>query len=194
MKMDEENLKGARISKVNLKEIEKRVRKDKFVRNAELYSDLKGNMIARVELQRPIARIIRKDGPDGYIAEDGTLMPTSDKYTTRVLLLSGSYMKKFLKQESLHETEEGRLLMNLINVIRSNDFWKAQIAQLDMDSRARIVIYPQIGGQIIEFGKLENIDIKMNKLRIFYKDILPQMGWNKYDRVNLEYEGQIVAE
>ena len=34
---------------------------------------------------RPIARIVRNDGPDGYIAEDGTIMPVSEKFTSRVV-------------------------------------------------------------------------------------------------------------
>jgi cell division protein FtsQ len=29
---------------------------------------------------------------------------------------------------------------------------------------------------------------------IFYKEILPQRGWTRYERVNLEYDGQIIAE
>jgi cell division protein FtsQ len=29
---------------------------------------------------------------------------------------------------------------------------------------------------------------------IFYKEILPTRGWNKYERVNVEYEGQVIAK
>ena len=57
-----------------------------------LYSDLKGNLVVRAELRRPIARIVRNDGPDGYIAEDGTIMPVSEKFTSRVVLVSGTYV------------------------------------------------------------------------------------------------------
>jgi len=53
---------------------------------------------------------------------------------------------------------------------------------------------PQVGNERIEFGKPERVAQKFDKLMIFYKEILPRMGWNKYSRVNLEYEGQIVAE
>jgi cell division protein FtsQ len=55
-------------------------------------------------------------------------------------------------------------------------------------------MFPQVGGQLIEFGKPENLELKFKKLRIFYKEILPEKGWNAYERVNLEYEGQIIAE
>jgi cell division protein FtsQ len=194
MQLQFENLKGANLGRLNLKEIEKRIKADRFVKDAELYSDLKGNLIVRTTLRRPVARIVRNDGPDGYIAEDGTVMPVSEKFTSRVVLISGSYVKELLTWQNLNEHEEGLQLLHMLAMIREDDFWRAQIAQLDIDSKGRINMFPQIGGQTIEFGRAENIGEKMKKLKIFYKEIFPEMGWNAYRRINLEYEGQIVAE
>ena len=192
LKMD--NLKGASLDRVNMKEVEKKIRRDPFIKDAQLYSDLKGNLVVSAEIRRPIARIVRNDGPDGYIAEDGTVMPVSDKFTSRVILISGPYVRQMLKQNNLNTTDEGKQLITLINTIKEDQFWNAQVAQLDIDSKMRITIYPQVGDERIEFGRPDNVETKLKKLMIFYKEILPRMGWNKYDRVNLEYEGQIVAE
>lgn len=194
MQLNKETLKGATLDRVNLKDVEKKIKSEPFIKDAQLYSDLKGNLVVKTELRRPIARLVRNDGPDGYIAEDGTVMPVSDKFTARVVLMSGSYVNQLLKQNNVNDTEDGKNLIALLNVIRENDFWTAQIAQLDIDSKARITLFPQVGDEKIEFGKPENIEVKFKKLMIFYKEILPRMGWNKYGRVNLEYEGQIVAE
>lgn len=194
MQLNRENLKGASMDRVNLKEVEKKIKSEPFVKDAQLYSDLKGNLVVKAELRRPIARLVRNDGPDGYIAEDGTVMPVSDKFTARVVLISGSYVNHLLKQNNVNDTEDGQHLIALINMIRENEFWNAQIAQMDIDNKARITLFPQVGDEKIEFGKPENAEIKFKKLMIFYKEILPRMGWNKYNRVNLEYEGQIVAE
>lgn len=194
MQLNQENLKGAEITAVNLKEVEKRVKAEPFIKDAQLYSDLKGNVVVNVELRRPVARIVRNDGPDGYIAEDGRLMPVSNRFTSRVVLVSGAYIRQLLKQKTVDETEEGRQLLELIKAIREDEFWSAQIAQLDIDSKARVTMFSQVGDERIEFGKPDNLETKFKKLKIFYKEILPRMGWNKYKRVNLEYEGQIVAE
>jgi cell division protein FtsQ len=194
MDMDQANLKGARIDQLNFKEIEKKIMTDPHISNAELYSDLKGNITVKVSLRRPIARIVRNDGPDGYIAEDGTVMPVSEKFTSRVILLSGPFVRQLLRQRNMNESEEGKQLMEMIELINKDDFWKAQIAELDIDSKARITLYPQIGDEKIMFGKPDNLEVKFGKLMIFYKEILPRVGWDRYDRVNLEYEGQIVAE
>jgi cell division protein FtsQ len=194
MQLDNENIKGAPINRLNLKEIEKRIKTDRYIKDAELYSDIKGNLVVKATLRRPIARIVRSDAPDAYIAEDGTLMPVSEKFTARVVLISGPYVREYMRNENIHQHEDGEELMKMLKVIQEDLFWHAQIAQLDIDSKGRISILPQIGNQTIEFGQAESLEIKLKKLKIFYKEILPQMGWNKYKRVSLEYEGQIVAE
>jgi cell division protein FtsQ len=194
MQLDEENLKGASLDRLNLKDIEKRIKAHRFVEDAELYSDLKGNLVVKAILRRPIARIVRSEGSDGYIAEDGTIMPVSDKFTTRVVLVSGLFTNQLMQVDNLFKIEGGKELMEMLTIIREDDFWRAQIAQLDIDSKSRINLFPQVGGQTIEFGKPEILETKFKKLRIFYKEILPRQGWNTYERVNLEYEGQIIAE
>ncbi|HZI23851.1 MAG TPA: FtsQ-type POTRA domain-containing protein [Chryseolinea sp.] len=194
MQLKTDNLRGTSIDRLSLKEIEKKISKQPFIKKADLYTDLKGNLVVSAELRRPLARIVRNDGPDGYIAEDGTIMPVSDKFTSRVVLVSGSYVSQLLKQRNMHEKEESQRILQLISTIRDDEFWSAQIAQLDIDSKARITFFPQVGDERIEFGKPENTEAKFKKLLIFYKEILPRTGWNKYNRVNLEYEGQIVTE
>jgi cell division protein FtsQ len=194
MQLNATNVRGSKVDQVNLKAIEKKIKKDPFIKEAELYTDLKGNLMVGVELRRPVARIVRNDGPDGYIAEDGTVMPVSDKFTARVVLVSGPYVRRILQMRNLSQTDEGAKLLHLINTIRQDEFWNAQIAQLDIDGKGKITFLPQIGEERIEFGTPENEEVKLRKLKIFYKEILPRTGWNEFRRVNLEYEGQIVAE
>lgn len=188
-----EPVKGVGINRIKLKEIEKKLKYDKHILDAELFGDLKGNLIVNVELRRPIARIVQNDAPDAYIAEDGVIMPVSEKYTARVVLISGA-VKQLLESEDLNRTEEGKQLMAMIEFINADPFWKAQVAQLDIQKNGKVVIYPQVTGQLVEFGKPENLEVKFKKLMVFYKEILPTRGWTRYERVNLEYEGQVVAE
>jgi cell division protein FtsQ len=187
-------LRGKSFSDINLKEIENKLIYNKHVKDAELFSDLKGNLVVKVELRRPIARLVQEDGPDAYIAEDGMVMPVSENFATRVLIISGSYVKTILGQENLNNFDEGKQLMTMIEFINQDGFWRAQASQLDINSKGKVYIIPQVTSQIVEFGKPENIEDKFFKLKVFYKKILPQMGWNKYERVSLEYDGQVVAE
>lgn len=186
-------IKGTPYDELNLKEIEGRIQSERFIKEAEIYKDLKGNLLVRTELRRPFARIIREDAPDAFISEDGTILPYSAKYATRTVLLSGKYMDVLVKQD-LTDSPEGMKIYDLIRYIQNDTFWKAQVAQLDIDASGDITIYPQVTKQLVEFGTADNIDDKFERLRIFYKQILPRKGWNLYKRVNLKYKDQIIAE
>lgn len=187
-------LRGKSFSDINLKEIESKLIYNKHVKDAELFSDLKGNLVVNVELRRPIARLVQEDGPDAYIAEDGTVMPVSDDFASRVLIISGNYVRTILDSENLNNFDEGKQLMAMIEFINKDEFWRAQASQLDISSKGKVFIIPQVTSQIVEFGQPVDIENKFAKLKVFYKKILPQMGWTKYSRVSLEYEGQVVAE
>ena len=185
---------GKSIDRINFRALEHKLESDKHIERAEIFGDVKGNVAVNIKVRRPIARLVRSNGPDAYIAEDGAVMETSDKYSARILLISGAVVSKLIDKGDLLDTEDGESIMQMIKYINKDPFWKAQVAQLDFNNSAKVFIYPQVTGQVVEFGKLENIEIKFKKLMVFYKEILPQMGWTKYDRVNVEYEGQVIAE
>lgn len=185
---------GSSLEEIDLKGLEQKLKLDSHIEDAELFGDLKGNLVVKVKLRRPVARIVRADGPDAYIAEDGTIMSVSGKYTSRVVLLSGSFTGQLMETENIHELEFGTRLMEMMEYINEDDFWKSQVAQMDINSAGKITIYPQVTGQRVEFGTPEQYEEKFTKLMIFYKEILPSRGWTRYERVNLEFEGQVIAE
>jgi len=185
---------GTTMDRINLKHLENKLKYDRHILNAEIFGDLKGNLIVKVELRRPIARIVRENAPDAYVAEDGTIMGVSEKYTSRVVLLSGSFTNRLIDAGNMYEVDEGKQIMDMIDFVNDDRFWRSQVAQMDVDQTGDITIYPQVTGQRVEFGKPENVESKFRKLMIFYKEILPTKGCTKYERVNLKYEGQIIAE
>ena len=187
-------MRGKTFEEINLKELEGKITYNKHVKDAELFTDLKGNLIVNVELRRPIARLVQEDGPDAYIAEDGTVMPVSENFSSRVLIISGNYVKTILDNENLNNFDDGKQLLSMIEFINQDEFWRAQASQLDINSKGKIFIIPQVTSQTVEFGAPVNFETKFNKLKVFYKKILPQMGWTKYRRVSVEFEGQVIAE
>jgi cell division protein FtsQ len=184
---------GREYAEVDLKAIEGRVRQNEYVSTTQAFKDLSGNLTIEISLCKPIARIIRSDKPDSYICESGKIIPTSEKFTPRVLLISGDYLND-VNSGNLQADSAYQSLFGLVKYIIRDPFWKAQISQINIDRRGDVILYPQVTKQYIEFGKVENVGEKFLKLKYFYKKILPHKGWNHYARVNLEYEHQIICE
>jgi cell division protein FtsQ len=188
-----EVIEGAPYSDINVRALENRVTDNSYVGQAEVFRDLKGNLLVNVLLRRPVARVVQYDGPDFYIAEDGAILPVSEKFSSRVLLVSGPTTKGIGALDNINNTDYSALF-ELINHINNDNFWKAQIAQVVIQDSGEIKLLPQVTKNYIEFGYLSNIYNKFNRLEIFYKEILPRKGWNFYSRVNVKYKNQIICE
>jgi cell division protein FtsQ len=190
---DQQILIGSLYENIDLKSIERRILSNKYVKEAQAYANLRGQVFVDVSLNIPIARFMLNGKKDFYICESGTIMPTSDKYTSRVLLLSGEYLN-YMPEGDIRNDSSYHQVFELVKYISQDEFWKAQIAQLDIDRNGYVTLFPQVTKQYIEFGKPVDIEKKFLKLKIFYKKILPYKGWNHYTKVNIEYKDQIVCE
>lgn len=183
---------GLSVNDLDLKELEQRVEFNAFVKEAQVYRDIKGNLMVKVEQARPIARIYNPHGPDQYIDVDGTILPTNSRHTARVPILE--LERSFSWERSITETEYGEKILAILNYIENDEFWRAQIAQLVIEKDGELTLLPQVTKQEIQFGMPEGLEGKFKKLKVFYKEILPNKGWNTYSLVNLKFENQIVCE
>ena len=52
---------------------------------------------------------------------------------------------------------------------------------------------PRVGEHIVFLGKIDNFEEKLAKLKLFYEKALNQVGWNKYSRISLEFNNQIIC-
>ncbi|WP_240773197.1 hypothetical protein [Pontibacter sp. SGAir0037] len=188
----ERKLEGLPNSNIELKNLEKRLEAHKFVKAAEVYKGLDGNVHVIVKQNRPIARILRSD-QDVYIDEEGTVLPLSDTYTARVIPITKSAYSKAL-DKGFFQDSTGQAYLSLLKFIEKDQFWKAQLAHMHIDGKGKVSFLPQVGEHTIEFGKPDEVETKFKKLLVFYKEVLPVMGWDRYKRVNVEFEDQIICE
>lgn len=185
-------LEGTEAQDLDLKNLEMRVKSHKFVKDAQIYRDLESNINVSIKQNRPIARILHAD-TDAYIDRDGNILPLSDRFTARVLPITKSVLAPAFNKEFFQDSA-GRAYLQLIEFIERDDFWRAQIAQMHIDAKGKVVFLPQVGDQNIEFGKPEDVDNKFRKLMVFYQKVLPVVGWDRYKRVNVEFHNQIICE
>jgi cell division protein FtsQ len=69
----------------------------------------------------------------------------------------------------------------------------AQVEQLMITPDRRFEFVPKLGDQVIVFGEGTDIEKKFTKLLAFYKEGLNKVGWNKYSRINIAFENEVVC-
>jgi len=192
-------------STINIPEIERALNSHADIANAEVYVTVNGEVKVEVKQRRPVIRIINANGDSYYLDSEGTLMPLSDKYTAKVLVANGLLIEPYAKRymysidklsndsamKSVSMLDE---LFAMANYINADEFWKAQIQQLYVNSDKDIELVPMVGDQQIIFGDTTSMDEKFKKLLTFYHQGLNTTGWwNKYSTINLKFKNQIVC-
>ncbi|MCZ4693823.1 hypothetical protein DWB61_09575 [Ancylomarina euxinus] len=172
---------GKYTTSINKENLERLINKIPSVKNTEVFTSLKGCLHIEIEQRKPIVRLLK--GKGFYIDEEGRRMPLSSNFTSRVLVVSGHIKDKTIERD----------LMPLVNFITKDEFWSSQINQIYVDSNDEYILIPRVGGQKIEMGKIDNFERKFDKLYALYKDGFSKVGWNKYEKINLKYENQIVC-
>ncbi len=193
-----ESLENTLLRTIDLKAVEERVEANRLIKKCQVSRDLSGNLLINIEQQRPIARLINFStdlnsavyAGGRYLTDTGAVISLSGRFSARTLLVSGTFFRN-LKNIG---TKEGKKLLELLIRINEDAFWKAQVAELQVDETGEISIIPQVGQHIIEFGTADGYEEKFKKLKIFYKKILSVHGWEKYSRVSVKFRNQIVCQ
>ena len=184
---------GTRPEGPRLRALEARLRAHPFVREAQVYRDLAGNLHADVRQNRPIARLTHPDTRlDTYVDAEGRSLPLSALFTAHVATVArpgGGALPSAFFQDST-----GRRYLAFLRYVDEHPFWKAQVAEVFIEPGGKLSFTQQVGDQRIEFGTPENISGKFAKLMVFYRQIPSVLGWDTYHRVNVEYQNQIICE
>lgn len=189
------------LSDFDVLSIEQKINSNSAIKDAQVYKTIDGKIVVNVKQRRPIARIFSKN-ESYYIDEYGSLMPLSNKYTSRTVIINGNLNEPFASRyksnyQNLPDSISSKTLLDdlfiLTDFIDKDPFWKAQIEQVYVNKDLEFDLIPKVGNHKIVLGGIDNLENKFTRLMVFYKKGLPKTGWNEYSAINLKYKNQIVC-
>jgi cell division protein FtsQ len=191
---------GERIKDLSIAEIEGKINGLRELKEAEVYTTIDGSVHVYVDQRDPIMRVMPDNGGDFFIDEDGVVVRKRNLYTPRLHVVCGNVniSSAMLNGTSVLDTSIKNSILKdiyyLVEYINNDNFWSAQIDQIYVDNNNQIDLIPRVGNQVIHLGTTENTEGKLRNLAVFYDKVLPEVGWNKYSLINLEYKDQIVCK
>ena len=191
---------GKPIRDVSVSEIESRINVLRELKVAEVYTTIDGTVHVYADQRDPVMRVMPDNGGDYFIDEDGVVVRRRNLYTPRLHIVGGNVniSNAMLNGVSVLDTSIKNSILkdifNLVNYINDDNFWSAQIDQIYVDSNDEIDLIPRVGNQLVHLGTAENYEGKLRNLEAFYEKVLPEIGWNKYSLINLEFKDQIVCK
>jgi cell division protein FtsQ len=195
---------GLKQSGLQVAKIESFIRKMTEVKDVKVYTYIGSQWKIDVTVRKPIARIYNQYDENYYLDEDGVIMRPSSSHTARVVVVTGFIPDKInapsvaeiINNDTLKSIQKLDDVYRISNYVCNDPLLQSLIGQIHLKKDGNFVLIPLVGRQKIVFGSAysdEEVKLKMNKLKIFYKEGMPYEGWNKYDLINLKYKKQIVC-
>lgn len=182
---------GKDLSALNIQLLERSVETYPWVKSAELFLDNQAILQVHITQRTPLARVFTRSGHSFYIDTEGRRVPLTERATARVPVITGfpSDGPRFDAADSLLYRE----VIALSRYLKDEDFWMAQVDQVNINAQGDFELIPKVGGQLIVLGDATALDRKFSKLMTFYRQGLNNLGWGYYDTLNLSFAGQVVA-
>ena len=182
---------GKQLSVLNVRAMETVVERNPWVRNAEMFFDNNQVLQVKIEERQPVARVFTLEGSSFYLDSGSLRLPLSDKLSARVPTFTGfpSDKKNLAKPDSA-------LLNNIVKLgqyILADSFWMAQVSQVAITPLSNFELVPVIGDHIVVLGNADDLDKKFKRLYTFYQKAWLQNGINTYEKLDVQYDKQVVA-
>lgn len=208
-------LEQREVMDVNTEHIRAAIAQKPFVKDVRVYSDMRGVIHVDLTQRKPIARFNTANGYNFYLSDDGWILPIPQGSAVHVPVVTGNFRMPFERgyfgslADSLASDEKNRaqdyaFMLKLINFVRlteEDSFWNSQIVQIVVSQKGaegrwkepEVEFVPRVGNFVVGLGTLVDVGRKLEKLMLFYHNVLPYEGWDSYRYVNLKYGGQIVC-
>ncbi len=172
---------GGLLSKdiLNLRLVEQKIKKQKHIKNAEVYVSVNGIVGANVVQRTPIARVF--SAIPFYFDKEGYEMPLSSNYAIRVPLVY-NYTKQ-------HKSD----LLTLINFINGDKFLTELVVGISCVKENDFLLTLRDHGFAVKLGGVNKQELKFENLKAFYVKAEKDKLFDQYKYVNLEIANQVIC-
>ena len=174
--------KGKEMDKIVSEEIENMLLESSIVKDCQCFKTHKNLIGIHISCKKPIIHVFDQAGGEYYLDCNGAII-RSVQNAIYLPIASGD-----IKSE-----ETRKSLVKIAQFLQKERFWREQVEQIYVTPKQEFIFVPRIGDHIIEIGKANNIEKKLAKLEEFYKEGLNKVGWNKYNRINIEFDKQVIC-
>jgi cell division protein FtsQ len=200
-----DSILNAELKNININRLEKVLNNHPAVENAEMSVDVNGNVKVNIKQRTPLVRVFNMDGESYYLDTKSKLMPLSDKFTARVLVVNGFVFEPYARRYMFSASEIGKNeifkevsvlddIYEMADYISKDTVLLSLVQQLSINKDKEFELFPAVGDHKIVFGKAEDIAEKFENLKVFYKEGLNKTdNWNKYSTISLKYKNQVVC-
>jgi cell division protein FtsQ len=207
-------LEGTPLERVDTRRIGETIGANAVIASVEAWVESTGTLFVEVAQRRPVLRLARGDGRDVYLTADMWVLPTTPAAAEYVPVVTGSFGLPFeggwYGRVGPPAGDEKKLarnykflakLINFVGLVAADPLWRDEIVQVEVREEQGapewkepdVVLVPRRGGHVIELGTLDGAREKLDKLALFYRNVLDYEGWEQYAVLDIRNSGQVIG-
>jgi len=186
---------GDEMNEIDTHTMEKDLLTIPYIETVEVYKTINHGVRVELTQRAPVMRIFFDNGSSMYVDDKGRYLQLSEDYSHKCLPITGlkAFASDVIPAEPITEGSALHHLWNLARFVGQDEFWSAQIMQVDIDPDRGAVLIPRVGNHEIIMGSPEDFLAKLDMLQAFYDRGIEQTNWNIYKSLDLRFEGQVVG-
>jgi len=165
---------------IDLNDLETALNANVMIKQAQVFINVDGTLTAEIEQKKPIARV--STNASYYIDDEGSFMPLSTNYSSRVPLVTG-----FVTKNELYN------VFSVAKKVESDEFLKKHVTEIHQNENKSIDLKFRLNDFKIQLGSLDQLDKKINNLKAFYQKAMRDGTLNSYSVVNLRFDKQVIG-
>lgn len=168
-------------SLINIRLLEESLLELNGVEKAEVFSDLGDRLFVQIEQAEPLLRLFDTDS-SYYLSKSARLMALSPYQSEKVPLVSGMALSKYTSELHL-----------LFQYIEKEDILKESIDAAWISEMGELTLYSAKGGDHkVLFGTFDDWQNKLDRLSVFYEEVVETAKRKNFDQLDLRFDGQVV--
>jgi cell division protein FtsQ len=168
---------------VSTRNMEEVLLRSPFVDKVECYKTQNGHVNIRLTQRQPVLHIMTNRGEQYYVDAHGDILPHT-RLAGNLLIATGAISHEYASKR----------LAPIASQILADRFWQEQTEQLNILPDGTLELVPRVGDHVVYLGAPRDIPRKLERLRKFYKFGLSHAGWDRYERINMEFDNQIICK
>ena len=185
---------GLLMTEVHVARIEEALHSNPFIADVDVFLSSDQVLGVSVVQKQPLERIFDDRGKTYYMDREGMMIPVSEYFTARVPVITGYVRPDNAEADETGAETEWTKLYQLVTTVEGDPFMNAMIEQFDVSKQNKVSMVPKVGDTKIVFGRIEDVDAKLNNLKAFYKDVIAVYGWDLYETIDLTIVDQVVVK
>ncbi|MCQ2222429.1 MAG: hypothetical protein MJZ35_01430 [Bacteroidaceae bacterium] len=182
MKANKMSFKGKKLIDINLVEIERTLSKSPYIDTVTCSFNASGVLLMKVLPKIPALYVIPNRGEPYFLDRKGADMPVGN-LSGNLCVATGDISKKFA-----HER-----LASVARCLQDSAFWRAQVQQIDVVNDHDIRMYTRFANHVILLGEANDLPDQLWRLRVFYAKGLTEIGWDKYEAIDVSFAGIVIG-